>query len=292
MLGLAIGDALGSAVEFCPRGSFAPVTSMIGGGPFCLKAGEWTDDTSLALCIAESIAECHGFDLRDQMERFQRWRHEGHLSSNGRCFDIGIATAAALRRFESTGDPVAGCSDPWKAGNGSIMRLAPVPIYAKQCIERTTQLSRESSRSTHGAEECLDACHLLGVLLHHLLNDTPRAVALELLKKEIFNTPTVRAIAAGHYRLKAESEIQTTGYVIHTLEAALWSFERTDSFTDAVLSAVNLGGDADTTGAVCGQIAGACYGIEGIPMAWLGTLAKRDLIEELVSRVIRARECV
>src|SRR4051812_24966874 len=167
LLGLAAGDAVGTTVEFQLRGSFPPVTDLTGGGPFRLKAGEWTDDTSMALCLAESLAEKRGFDAHDQMTRYCRWWREGYWSANGRCFDIGITVSAALRRFEATGEPFAGSTAPETAGNGSIMRLAPIPIHAYADLARTIELSRESSRTTHGAAECLDACEVLGTLLHH-----------------------------------------------------------------------------------------------------------------------------
>lgn len=256
---------------------------MVGGGPFRLKAGEWTDDTSMALCLAESLVECGGFDPRDQMERYCRWWREGHLSSNGRCFDVGITVSSALRSFENSGDPFAGSTAPDTAGNGSIMRLGAVPIFASGNLDEAIRLSRESSRTTHGAAECLDACHVLGALLHHLIDGASKAEALEKLKDEKVSSPRVQEIVAGSYRRKAEGEIRSSGYVIHTLEAALWSFHQTENFRDAILTAVNLGEDADTTGAVCGQIAGACYGVDGIPGEWLEKLAMRQKIESLAA---------
>jgi ADP-ribosyl-[dinitrogen reductase] hydrolase len=129
LVGLAVADAVGTTVEFMPPGSFSPVTDMVGGGPFELAPGQWTDDTSMALCLAESLIECRGFDPGDQMRRYVRWHRDGHLSSTGRCFDIGITVAEALHRFASTGEPFSGSTDPMKAGNGSLMRLAPVAMF-------------------------------------------------------------------------------------------------------------------------------------------------------------------
>src|SRR5215831_13959691 len=128
LLALACGDAIGTTVEFSPRGSFSPVQGMVGGGPFSLKPGQWTDDTSMALCLAESLIERQGFDARDQMVRYLNWWRWGYLSSTGDCFDIGMTTKAALARFEETGEPFAGSVDPQAAGNGSLMRLAPVVL--------------------------------------------------------------------------------------------------------------------------------------------------------------------
>ena len=129
LLGLAAADAVGTTLEFRPPGSFAPIADMVGGGPFNLLPGQWTDDTSMALCLAASLVERDGFDAADQMARYVRWRDEGYMSSNGRCFDIGGTVSAALHRFEQTGEPFAGSTDPRSAGNGSIMRLAPVPLF-------------------------------------------------------------------------------------------------------------------------------------------------------------------
>src|SRR5262245_23797377 len=126
LLGLAVGDAVGTSVEFQPRGTFQPLTDMVGGGPFRLMPGQWTDDTSMALCLASSLLERRGFDARDQMERYCRWVSSGYWSSNGRCFDLGRTVAAALHRFQQSGEPLSGSTNPFSAGNGCIMRLAPV----------------------------------------------------------------------------------------------------------------------------------------------------------------------
>jgi ADP-ribosyl-[dinitrogen reductase] hydrolase len=128
LLGLAVGDALGTTLEFKPPGTFTPITDMLGGGPFNLKPGQWTDDTSLALCLAESLIECRGFNPKDQMERYVRWWKEGHLSSTGECFDIGNTTRTALSAFLKTGNPISGPTDAYSAGNGSLMRLAPARL--------------------------------------------------------------------------------------------------------------------------------------------------------------------
>ena len=287
LLGLAVGDAVGTTAEFRPRGTFAQVTDMMGGGPFELEPGEWTDDTSMALCLAESLIERSGFDARDQMERYCRWWREGHFSVRNRCFDIGTTVSAALLKFERFGEPFSGSTSPGTAGNGSIMRLAPVPIFCADDLDRAVSWSRESSRTTHGAMECLDACAVLGALLHYLLIGLSKEVALERLKTLQLESPRVRDVASGSYVGKEDRLIGSTGYVVHTLEAALWSFERTGNFEDAILCAVNLGEDADTTGAVCGQIAGACYGLDGIPGGWLDKLAMRAEIDALAVALTR-----
>ena len=145
LLGLAVGDALGTTVEFKPPGSFTPLADIVGGGPFGLEPGEWTDDTSMALCLAESLIEKNGFDPHDQMERYCKWYREGYMSSNGKCFDIGNTVRTALEIFEETGDHISGPTDSRSAGNGSIMRLAPVPLLFANFPEKAIQLSGESS---------------------------------------------------------------------------------------------------------------------------------------------------
>ena len=285
LLGLACGDAVGTTVEFRARGNFEPLTDMVGGGPFRLPPGAWTDDTSMALCLASSLAELGRFDPEDQMRRYCRWRTDGYLSSTGRCFDIGLTVAGALRRFEETGEPFSGRTDPWSAGNGCIMRLAPVPLFFHPDREAAIHWSAESSRTTHGAAECVDACRLLGAILFAALSGASKE---EVLLGHAFGdtlAENIRSIARGHYRDKPESEIQGSGYVVRCLEAALWCFLRTDSFRDAVLAAANLGDDADTTAAVCGQVAGAFYGESGIPPEWRERVIMGDAIQELADRL-------
>ncbi len=146
-------------------GTFEPIDDIKGGGPFHLKPGEWTDDTSMALCLAESLIEAKGFDPLDQMRRYCRWKNEGYLSSNGRCFDIGATVGDALRQFELTGDPVSGSVDPYSAGNGSLMRLAPVPLFYARNPRAAIEYAAESSRTTHGAQEAVDACRYFAALI-------------------------------------------------------------------------------------------------------------------------------
>jgi len=151
LLGLAVGDALGTTLEFQTPGTFRPIHDMTGGGPFDLKPGEWTDDTSMALCLAESLIETGGFDPVDQLDRYLRWYRDGHLSSTGSCFDIGNTVRQALLRFEITREPYCGSTHPRSAGNGSIMRLAPVPLFYALSPEEAIEKAGESSRTTHGA---------------------------------------------------------------------------------------------------------------------------------------------
>jgi ADP-ribosyl-[dinitrogen reductase] hydrolase len=285
LLGLACGDAVGTTVEFKPRGSFAPVTDMVGGGVFGLPAGAWTDDTSMALCLASSLVERGGFDAADQMERYWRWVDEGYLSSTGRCFDIGNTVHEALRRFRRTGEPFSGSTNPQAAGNGCIMRLAPVPMFYHPDRRAVLDFSGESARTTHGAVECVEACRLFGGILHRALAGDDKEAILLAHGVDDATSPAIRSIARAEYRPKGEQEIHGSGYVVKSLEAALWCFWHSSSFEAAILKAANLGADADTTAAVCGQVAGAYYGDSGIPSSWLDRLVMRDAIVDLADRM-------
>lgn len=281
LLGLACGDALGTTVEFMQRGSFVPVSDMVGGGPFRLRPGEWTDDTSMALCLAESLVECNGFDAADQMRRYVRWMDEGYWSSNGRCFDIGGTTHDALSNFKRSGNPFSGSTHTQSAGNGCIMRLAPVPMFFYPDRDAAIEMSGESSRTTHGAVECIEASRLFGAMLFKTLDGVDKEEILLGHGLGDFASAGIQAIARGDYREKTEDKIFGIGYVVPSLEAALWCFYHTDNFKDAILRAANLGKDADTTAAICGQIAGAYYGESGIPENWRKKLAMHDEIRLL-----------
>ena len=295
LLGLAVGDALGTTLEFKPPGSFTPLTDMVGGGPFGLAPGQWTDDTSMALCLAKSLLACNGFDAADQMRRYLRWRDQGYMSVTGRCFDIGNTVATALRRFELNGEPRAGSDQPRSAGNGSIMRLAPVPMYFAADPVRAVDLARESSRTTHAARTCLDACRYLAGILASALRGASKQALLSPAHAPMGVDwsadplcPEIDAIARGSFLRKQPPAIRGTGYVVDALEAALWAFARTDDFASGALAAVNLGDDADTTGAIYGQIAGACYGIDGIPARWRERVAWSAAIDDLARRLFSA----
>jgi ADP-ribosylglycohydrolase len=288
LTGLAVGDALGTAVEFCAPGTFKPVEEITGGGPFQLEPGEWTDDTSMALCLASSLSECRGFDAADQMRRYVRWWKEGYLSSNGRCFDIGITVRSALQRFLDTLEPFSGSADTWSAGNGSLMRLAPVPMYFAADPAEAIRLAGESSRTTHGTRTAIDACrYFSGLLLGALAGEGKDTILASLyspvpgLWEDAPLDPEIMEVAAGSFLRKEPPEIQGTGYVVRSLEAALWAFSRGKNFRDGALLAVNLGDDADTTGAIYGQLAGAFYGVKAIPRQWREILACKEIITSI-----------
>jgi len=284
LLGLACGDAVGTTVEFKnPDHIYTPVTDMTGGGPFNLKAGQWTDDTSLALCLALSLIE-KGYDLIDQMQRYWAWYKEGYMSSNGYCFDIGHTTRTALEKFNTTGNPYAGDPAEHNAGNGSLMRLTPVPMFYAKDMDRVIFFSGDSSKTTHGAKTAVDACRFYGSLIAKALNGATKeeilAPDVSLFEREPLD-PLIEEVALGYYKEKNPPTIVGSGFVVKSMEAALWSFYNTDNFRDAILDAVNLGNDADTTAAICGQLAGAYYGVDDIPVSWLNTLAMRDKITEM-----------
>lgn len=287
LLGLAVGDAVGTTAEFRKRGTFPEITDMVGGGPFNLNPGEWTDDTSMALCLAASLIESGGFNARDQMSRYYKWWRSGYMSSNGSCFDIGFTTQFALKNYENTGDPFSGLTGDRNAGNGCLMRLAPVPIYFYPDIEKIIHYCGESSRTTHALQVCIDACRYFGLILYRALKGEGKKIILSPPEIDVFESDDLTGISQGSYFDKTEDQIHGTGYVINCLESALWCFYTTNSFEEAILKAANLGDDADTTAAVCGQVAGAYYGESGIPQHWHDKLAKVDMIRDL-AKALRA----
>ena len=282
-LGLAVGDALGTTLEFSERDEFPHHTEMTGGGPFRLAPGQWTDDTSMALALADSLVSRGAFDPADLMRRFLAWYREGAYSCTGTCFDIGGATASALRRFEETGEPFAGSTSEGQAGNGSIMRLAPAVLFPLHDEEAAIRLAAAQGRTTHGAPQAVEGCMILARMLHRAIRGVPGPFAPV---PDWPGHPEIAALAAGSWRGKAREDISASGYVVHTLEAALWAVEATDTFEDALVLAVNLGEDADSVGAVAGQLAGALYGASAIPERWLAPLAWRDRIEGWAERLV------
>jgi ADP-ribosyl-[dinitrogen reductase] hydrolase len=284
--GLIVGDALGAAVEFKKRDSFKEVKGMRAGGPHGLDAGFWTDDTSMALCLAESLTE-NQFELEDQLQRYLKWYRDGYLSSTGKCFDIGVNTARSLKYYEENKQ-----LPPEKdraAGNGSLMRLAPIPIYFRDDFAKAVKYSGEISLTTHNNQMAVDSCRYFGGLLQQFIN---ARIEMEAFKIKVLKDTAVdlaldeRVIQAVNGALKKNREqIKSDGFVINTLEASLWSFLNSDSFSEAVLLAVNLGDDADTVAAVTGQLAGAYYGYQTIPDKWLSKLADYNLLKEIAEKL-------
>ncbi|TBL80195.1 ADP-ribosylglycohydrolase family protein [Paenibacillus thalictri] len=297
LLGLAVGDAVGTTLEFREPGSFEPIRDMIGGGPFNLLPGQWTDDTSMALCLAESLLACGGFHPLDQMQRYVKWYREGYLSSTGECFDIGNTVRTALERFERTGEPFCGSLSPLTAGNGSLMRLAPAAMFYAADPHAAIIKCGDSSLTTHGAAAAIDACRFFGGLLVGALSGESKE---ELLADRyaplpgIWDTyrlvPEIGEVASGSYKRRNPPEIKGSGYVVQSLEAALWAFYNSGDFREGCHLAANLGDDADTTAAIYGQLAGAYYGEAAIPADWIAKLAKREFIERLADRLLEGEQ--
>ena len=295
LVGLAVGDVLEAVIDSKVPRDVGPVENMRGGGPWNLEPGQWTGNTSMALCLAASIVERHGFDAKDQMDRYLRWRDEGYMSSTGRCFDIRETVSQSLHSYETTGKPYAGPTTECTAGNGSLMRLAPVPMYMVHDARRAKELAGEMSRTTHGAREAVDCCRYMTGMMVGALRGEAKDRLLSDLYSPVYNywvlqrsalTPRVDAIARGVYKSKQAEDLPASSYVIDTMEAVLWAFHRTDSFREGALLAVNLGCGEGTTGAVYGQLAGAYYGVAGIPSEWAESVAKRELIENLARKLM------
>lgn len=287
LLGLAAGDALGTTLEFNPPGTFEPIFEIVGGGPFGLEPGAWTDDTSMALCLAESLIKCQGFDPIDQLKRYVDWWQTGHLSSAGECFDIGNTTLTALKAFLRTGKP-CGQTSNYSAGNGSIMRLAPVPMFYANHRGKAVELAGKSSATTHASSETIGACRYMADLMVQALRGASKEEILAPSSLDGLSRGITR-VANGSFKVSQPPDIKGTGYVVDSLEAALWSFWNSDNFTDGARLAVNLGDDADTTGAVYGQIAGAFYGESGIPERWRSILALSNKIIAYATRLYELR---
>lgn len=309
LLGLAVGDALGTTLEFTPRGRHPLHTKMTGGGPFALAPGQWTDDTAMALALADSLLHAPTLDPHDLATRFVAWWQDGAYSCTNSCFDIGITTRQALARFIRTGDPFAGSTDPHSSGNGSLMRLAPVALHALHDPSEAERIAEAQSRITHAAHQAIEACTYFVELLREAILGEPDVLRPRpwigtdtdglrprrfLSDEHDVLTPmhhdgdaAIDAIARGSWRSKTRDQIRSSGYVVHTLEAALWAVGTTTTFEQALILAVNLGDDADTVGAVTGQLAGALYGASAIPELWLHPLAWRNRISSLADQLAR-----
>jgi len=297
LIGLAVGDALGAAIEFRPPGSFPPVIGYRDGGPHNLKPDQWTDDTSMTLALADSIALA-GWILNDQEDLYVQWWQNGKYSVNDRCFDIGITTVSALRKYAAIGDALtSGDRSNYRSENGSIMHIAPVPmryghLYASD-LSKFSSIAEESSIPTHASEQCLSACRYLASIIAALIHGKDRNEVLSPTWKTLQDLetiepldPLIKEITQGSFRAKQPPAIKGSGWVVKSLEASLWAFHNADSFEEAVLKAVNLGDDADTTGAIYGQLAGAYWGEGNIPLELRTTLGRTDLLENAINGLL------
>ena len=275
LMGLAVGDAVGTTLEFQIRDS-SNIYDMVGGGPFNLKAGEWTDDTSMALCLAETYIEKNCCDIGFFREKLISWYKTGHNSSNGVCFDIGNATHYALEQVIKHGPDWLGNNSPETAGNAALIRHAPVAIFRRKSFIDGWRDASIQSMSTHCAPESIDGCRYFNTILHYLLNGYGKNEAFAPHKMSLLVRLLI--INAGEYKEKHRDQIRSSGYVIDTLEAALWAVWHTDNFKDAILLAANLADDADSVAATAAQLAGALYGLSGIPAEWVDKIVDKDRI--------------
>lgn len=302
LIGLAVGDALGVPVEFSDRAQLRknPVTGMRAFGVHHQPAGTWSDDSSLAFCLAESLAE-KGLNYTDQAQRFIAWKYAGKWTAHGRVFDIGNATGEAITRLQNGIAPLeAGPDDERSCGNGSLMRILPLAIFLANATPQERMLRAcEASRLTHGHPRCKLACafyvEVAAALVRgeSLEQGIAQAIALVLpfiRKHHPQEVETFANVFSPTLASLSESEISGSGYVIHCLEASLWCALRAQSYADGVLAAVNLGDDTDTTGAVTGGLLGLRFGLAAIPQEWQVPLARRADILALSERLQWATE--
>ena len=287
LVGLAIGDALGAPVEFRDRGTFGYISDMLPGGYFRLPAGAWTDDTAMALCLADSLLSHAELDPIDLLDRFLRWVDINENTSTGRCVGIGQNTFVTLGQYRRTGNAVAPPVNGRSDGNGSLMRVAPVACRHWLDRAKARRIARDQSYTTHASDLAAAACEAMTLLQCNLISGAPLRQAMADLH-DVPSPGDIATVLRGSWKTKSVQEIRSSGYVVDTLEAALWSVETTSTFEDAVIKAVNLGHDADTVGAVTGQLAGALYGIDAIPPRWKDTLLKLEHIDRQALALMNA----
>lgn len=300
LFGVAIGDALGVPVEFKSRETIRenPVTDMIGYGTYNLPAGTWSDDSSLTFCLAEALTQ--DFDLNVIGQNFVKWYHENYWTPHGHVFDIGIATRQAISRLAKGEKPeLAGGFDETDNGNGSLMRILPLLFYIlDKPINERYDITKKVSSITHGHIRSVIACFYYLEFARQIIKGKDKFEIYKKVQTEISNHLTSLSInpteitnfdrlLIGDIHKHDESEIQSSGYVLHTLEASIWCLLTTNNYKEAVLKAVNLGNDTDTTGAVTGGLAGLIYGFENIPKNWIEQIARKDDIENLSKRLIK-----
>jgi ADP-ribosylglycohydrolase len=272
LLGLAAGDAVAAATQYRRPGRFAPVGDLLGGGPFDLPRGAWSDDTAMALCLAESLLESEGFDARDQVARYTRWQQEGHLSATGQCVGITAGTARALAVAQWRRQAFSGSHDPEILDPEPLSRVASAVMYFFADAPLAEEQAAEAARTTCQAPAVLDACRTLARALHAALSGQSRATIL------------AQAPAAPGGAIAAAAGAGATAP--QALAAAFDAFARTRTFRDAVLAAANLGGNSDVIAAACGALAGAHYTASAIPTLWRNSLMKLQLIEGCADRLL------
>jgi ADP-ribosyl-[dinitrogen reductase] hydrolase len=291
LLGMAVGDALGVPYEFLSREEAGRrvTENMQGWGTHNQPPGTWSDDTSLALCTADAIAK--GYRVDKVAQNFVKWLDEGFWTPHGKVFDIGGTTQDAINRLHSGVDPVlAGGEDEMDNGNGSLMRILPILWYFEHIGHYDIRMVAELSAITHGHPRSMTACVILVRFAQLILQHGIRQ-AYDEFKQEMQGDSFKRDEQVAHFsRLQyldelPESEIRSDGYVIHTLEVSIWCLLKTENYKDAVLKAVRLGGDTDTTACVVGGLAGIAYGWQSIPADWLDAIARKEDIMALCERL-------
>lgn len=271
LLGLAAGDAVAAATQYRRPGTFAPVGDLLGGGPFALPRGGWSDDTAMALCLADSLLETGGFDARDQVDRYQRWQREGYLSATGQCLGITASTARALAMAQWRKQLFSGSHAPDQLDPEPLSRIAPVVMFFFASQGEAIQLASEAARTTCQAPAVLAACRELASALYLALSGQAKA----------------RILAEAARGTDPTAARRRSGSVTEALAIALEAFAATDNFRDAVLHAANHGGNSDVAAAACGQLAGALYGASAIPAPWRDCLLQRPLIETYADRLLQ-----
>jgi ADP-ribosyl-[dinitrogen reductase] hydrolase len=283
LLGLATGDAVAAATQYRRPGTFAPVGDLIGGGPFALPRGGWSDDTAMALCLADSLLATQGFDARDQVERYARWQREGYLSATGECLGITASTARALAMARWRRQLFSGSHAPDQLDPEPLSRVAPVVMFFFATEEEAVQLASDAARTTCQAPAVLAACRDLAQALFLALSGQPKARILA----QVSAAAERRAAETSETRAREVAGARGNGTVTEVLGVALEAFAATDNFREAVLHAANHGGNSDVAAAACGQLAGAFYGVSSIPIAWRESLLQRELIEGYADRLLQ-----
>jgi ADP-ribosylglycohydrolase len=289
LMGLAVGDALAAHTQFRKPGSFAPVGDLLGGGPFDLPRGAWTDDTAMALLLAESLLEQDGFDAQDQVQRFARWQREGYGSATGQCVGIAANVARALATAQYKRKPFAGSHDPEQLDKEGLSRVAPVVMFYFADAAAAVARAVEATRITAQAPMVLDCVRLLAAMLHQALAGRDKPAILRPPRDIWFKSNTrleVLAIYEGSYTRRSPPEITGGGHIVQALEAALWAFHSSDSFREGALLAANLGHDSDVVTTVYGALAGAHHGVSAIPGIWRNSLIKQEVVIETADRVL------
>lgn len=289
LLGLAVGDALAAHTQFRKPGSFEVVGDLLGGGPFDMPRGAWTDDTAMALLLAESLLEREGFDAHDQVQRYARWQREGYGSATGQCVGISASVARALTTAQYKRQPFAGSHDPERLDKDPLSRVAPAAMYFFADASMAVSRAAEAARITAQAPLVLDCVRLLAAMLHQALSGREKADVLRP-PRELWESPNTRvevlAVYEGSYARRMPPDISGGGQILQSLEAALWAFHHAANFREGALLAANLGGDSDVVTAVYGQIAGAHNGVSAIPGIWRNSLIKQELVIDTADRLL------